>query len=600
MISEFFIDDVRIKDPLNLSGFYLTREVSPRFNGNVYDQLGRVESSGNVIFDDRDACHMLKELKKTYLTEAKSTLSFKRAGYDVFSTNIDFSSMRELRNGTVEATFQDYDANVFIRNVDTPQRIALTSFKNTSSDTIYTGYSMSFDKDKLTIEVSGTGSNRELSPIPTYDNKAALLGSLVEMTDFDRRPFYKNSTGQKIRLNMNISVLGTVEVSGSTTFKTKIVIKDPNGAPIFDHELSSLALSAGSSSFGAIEQVSLDVPTDCTASFLVETVSNLSLLKVVINDTSTIQLSEGDLSNMSVPGISVADAIREAGKLASDGLLEFVTPSILDEYFLTSYGSIRGRETAINISFGALWDDINAMFCLKMDKIGGKMVISGYPESFSGISPYRITDVSDYSLDTDFENLYASINMGFQNWKPDNDGGVSEPTAPITVSTSLPSAPSTLDLVCGTLSASRKMISEAYLMKDRQTTETDNNEKDSIVFIIPNFESDIIDSVDSLSNWSQIIGGYHKTVTKSAGEGKYMNTPFSANLSSIPAIFAPDKIIFSCNMSTLDFNSIGSFVEIVDIDRQIKVYVNKIIHYPFAPSGDSQGNTAITGRVINQ
>lgn len=596
--TEFFLDDVKVKDPLNIGGFFLVRAISERANGNLYDMLGRIDNA-ELRFNDPDAAAMLIQSRDSHLTEAASTFTARRNGHTLFSTNIDYATMKTYRDGSVGVNTSDYDANVFIQNIDKKYSIELPFLEVFSSETVYTDYSLKLDSDKASIALSGIVANQRISPVFKFDEKATLTGSLLEIQDFDNRPFYKNDTGQNVRLNMSFNLSGKINPSGNTNLIAKILIRDSTGAMVYDLELRRYALTAGESSFLISEENSLDVPNDATVSFVLQSTAAMSSLVINLDSLSYVDLSEGDLANISIPVVPVNDALAILVNFASGGLLSLTPYARLSEYRLSTYAAIRGKSVMLNISFGELWDDLRNIFCLRISKQGNKIVMESYEDAFLNVSAFELGSLIDYVAETDFEYLYSKITTGFAEWKPDNDAGVPERTAPMVLETALKSAPSELDLTARTLCASLKIVSEAYLKRNRPGSQNENMDKDERPFILTANPDKFIDSTTALKNWASIIGGYHGVLNKTSGEGAYMNGTYSLNLMGISHIFTPERITISLNLDTEYFPAAGDFVKVIDRDQSIWVYVTEGRHYPATGSEPDSGNTAFTGRIIN-
>ena len=601
MSTEFFIDDVNIKSPLNISGFYLIRELSGRTNGNLYEKAGRVEGVDSMIIDDPDGIEIITSLEDTFLTEARATFEAKRYGRRLFSAEIDFNSIPRSREGVIQVSLKDYDSNIFIQNIDKVFSIPTKEERVFSSETVYLDSGLELDEEKLKIEMSNTPANLFISPAFGSVTNSNLLGSLLESNDFSGRPFYKNSTGQRMKLNLGIELIGSVTVSDDTDFDLIIIIKDTNGNPVYDLEIESTSISAGTSSFFITENYSFDIPVDANVSVGFKLSGAQSKIDIEIFNTSRILISEGDLNNIKIPVISVNDAMLFLVNFASDGLLQLVPYDGLAHLYLSPYAAVRGRDSHINISFGELWDDLSSLFCLKLSKEGSKVIAESFVDSFEGSSPFVVSSIKDYTIQSHTAGLYNSIKAGFSNWKPKNDSGIPEKTAPITVETNLKSAPSELDLSVKKLIGSLKLLSETYLMRNRPGTENENESDDDKIFLLSAEPSLPISSIDSFLSWSQIIGGYHgilhKSIGSGAGEGAYMNEDYFLDLRLKPSIFTGKEMILSCDIDTEDFISMGDFIRVVDIDKEFNVFVDQIKHYPVGEV-EGEGNAIIIGRIL--
>lgn len=596
MKESFFINNAQIKEPLNIRGFYLLRETSKRFNGSIFSELGRTEGVTNIITNDPDAIDLIKGLEDNHLTEARADFRCERFGNLLFSSGIDFSSISTNRQGNMDFSLVDQSANIFVNNIDKKYSIPLTTQGEYSSETVYTDYRLTLDSDKLDIALNAVVSGRQCSPIFENDGKATLLGAILSAEDYAARPFYKNDTGHKITLNMSFEIIGSVTVSSGGEIEPKILVKDSNGLILFSLPVTKIAVS-GTKSISVVQELSLDIPSDANVSFIFQSNSAFSSLIFNLDSGSSVSLSEGDLSAISVPIIPVTQALQSLVSLASDGDLQCEIVGALSGLELSSYASVRGRESFINISFGELWDDLNALFCLRISRSGNKIMIESFQNHFENLNPYTISDIKSYDIVTDFENLYNSIQCGFSNWKPKNDAGIPERTAPISFATKLLSAPSTLDLTVKNLIGSLKVLSECYLMRNRPGSQNENNENDQKVFILSS--GNPITSLTSIDSWSRVIGSYHKYANKAEGEGLYMNTDVNFDLTEKEAIFMPKRIVLSCNMDTEDFTGIGDIVKMQDIDKIYSIFIESIKNYPTSNEGDS-GNTLITGRILNQ
>lgn len=597
MRESFFINNAQIKEPLNIRGFYLLRETSKRFNGCIYSELGRTEGISGIITNDPDAIHLIQGLEDNYLTEARAEFRCERFGNLLFSSGIDFSSISKSREGTLDFSLVDQSVNVFVKNIDKKYSISLNTEGVYSSETVYTDYSLQLDDSKLIIPLNGVIQGQQINPIFKNDGKATLLGSILDSTDYNARPFYKNTTGHEIKLNMNLEMVAKVTVSAGGEIEPKIRVRDSNGNTIFDLSITKIAI-AGTKDISTVQMLSLAIPSDANVSFIFQSNNAFSALTIEMNEASFIDLSEGDLSAIQIPVISVIDTLKALCVLASDNTLTCEISGVLQNLDLSSYASVRGRESFLNVSFGELWDDLNALYCLRMSKSGTKLLIESFQNHFDSLNPYTITDIKSYTITTDFQNLYNSIECGFENWQPKNDAGVPERTAPVSFSTKLLSASSPLDLKVKKLIGSLKMLSECYLMRNRPGSQNENDDKDQSIFLISS--GDPVTSLTSLESWSRVIGSYHKYAVKSQGEGLYMNTDVNFDLTQETAIFTPKRIVLTCNMDTEDFISTGDIVRMQDIDKIYSIFVETNQNYPTSMGVEKAGNTVITGRIINQ
>lgn len=596
MTKEFFINETQIKSPLNVEGFYLLKEVDPRFNGSISEQTGSVEDISGIIINDPNAVELIKALRDTYLTEARADMICVDHGKELFRGNIDFLSLTKDRSDVITLALNDPEASVFITNIEKPYALNLPDQHTFSSETVYTDYSLILDSEKLEVITGSIQAGALINPVYKADSKATLLGSIMETEDFLSRPFYKNSAGYKIRLNMDVQVFGSISSSSPVKVFAKLLIRDTNGVSLYDLTVTTISVN-GTSSFAVVDQYSLDIAIDANVSLFFVPESNTNLT-INFGSDSKIDLSEGDLSNINIPVISVNDAFSMLVNKASNGMLQYVPYAGLDHLKLSSYANVRGREAFLNTSFGQLWDCVNNLYCLKLSKSGNKIIAASFVDSFDSVSSFEIYDLSNFIETMDIQHLYSEVSSGFDEWKPKNDAGKPENTAPLTMSTKLNSVGSTLILSQNSYIGSLKVLSEAYLMRNRPGSENDNEGLDQMGFILSTDPKKPINSVESINQWIPFIGSYHQNLSKESGEGLYMNTDVQIDLRDKPTIFTPYSIIIDCNINTEDFKGMGSFCSFSHIDRTYVVYMMRSIHYPFK-STTEQGNTTIEGRLIN-
>ncbi|WP_428662032.1 hypothetical protein [Runella sp.] len=597
------IDNITIDEPAGMAGMYFEKLRSTRLRGQTRINIGRVKNTGmargigEVTISEPIAIAILNSAFEKYKVDAAVRFQLMdNDGANFIDSEINMANCREKPDGW-SVTMRD-NGDVETLNLQLDAVVSITPETLFTIETIALAQSVTHTINSDLARVAWkTPASKNPSHFPAWkaaSSKAESTGTPQTVNDVNQeQPVWVNSTGDEKRVYVTARI--SIAHRSSTTMTGQVILYVISGVGTTSYTIVDVVLTNALTTVTYAVDREITVPQNGQVFIKLSFVGTSADYEFNYRDDSYLGVNpDNAVPESTCYGCYAIDALRLIAAIIAPNLVIRNEVPALEKEWITNGYNLRGVKADLIASFGQLWDDLNRLHNLMINRVGDNEIsIVSFDFYIDNTDDGVVMqDVNYYERGTSSEVFVSRVRVGFNKWQSGTPTGNEEKYGNEEYSTGLLKINNTLDLVCTTLCASEKLIEavrrQQFEVGGNRTDKDENN--DDVLFLIPCYEYPI-DTKQVLENWGGVWSASNQVLTKTKGSPD--NTKTTAAFDK--PRFTGRPVLVQGNLTSREWVLLGDTLTFYPQNRMVKVLVNKASYRPGAAGSGSDFNTIIEG-----
>ncbi|MCP1384808.1 hypothetical protein [Runella salmonicolor] len=597
-----YLDNVPIDEPQGMAGLYLEKPRSNRFGGQLRVNIGRVKNVGKargigeIQIIEPVAIAILSSAYEKYSVDASVKFQLEdNDGSKLIDSEINMSNFRDKPDGWSVTLRDSGDVETLDLQADTVVSITPTTEFELKPINLAQAVTHTINPDLARV-ARKTITSQNPTHFPAWkaaSSKADATGTPQSVNDIlKEQPVWVNSTGDEKRVYVTARL--SIEHRSSSALSGQIMLYVISGVGTTSYPIVDVVLGSTLTSVTYAIEKEITVPQNGQVFIKINYSGSSFDYEFNYQDDSYLCINpDNTVPSSTVKGFYAIDALRAiAAKIAPNLVIknDFVP---LESMWITNGYNLRGVKQDLKVSFGAIWDDLNKLFNLMINRVSENEIIIVSRDAYidnldDGV---LMQDVNYYEFGPS-SLLVSRVRVGFKKWQSYTPTGNEEIYGNEDYSTGLTKIDNILDLECTTLCASEKLM-EAVRRKqfevggDRSDKDEENDEQ---IFVKSTYAFPI-DTHQQLKNWGGRWSASNVILTKTSGRPNNL----AQSIQYTSKQFTGRAVKLQGNLTSRQWVILSDTITFYARNRKVKVFINNASYRPGAAGSGSDFNTIIEG-----